>query len=221
MRHGDKTNALGRKTAHRSAMLSNMASSLIVHKRIVTTLAKAKELRKYVEPLVTKSKTDSTHSRRVVFSYLQSKEAVKELFSTVADKVADRPGGYTRILKTENRAGDNAAMCMMELVDFNEMMLEAKAAKSGTNAAGKKRTRRGSKAAKSETSAPVAKVATAKVVAEEVAFEDVVEETTPEVDAAAETIIEDTVDKDIVVEETPTDASETEDDQEPKDETKA
>ena len=155
MRHGNKVNALGRKTAHRSAMLSNMAISLIMHKRIFTTVAKAKELRKFIEPLVTKSKGDNTHNRRVVFSYLQSKEATKELFSTVADKVADRPGGYTRILKTHSRLGDNADMCMMELVDFNEMMLEAKAAQSGSKASsGKKRTRRAGK--KSESTDTVA-----------------------------------------------------------------
>jgi large subunit ribosomal protein L17 len=155
MRHGNKVNALGRKTAHRAAMLSNMAISLIMHKRIFTTVAKAKELRKFVEPLVTKSKGDNTHNRRVVFSYLQNKEAIKELFSTVAVKVADRPGGYTRILKTHARLGDNAEMCMMELVDFNEMMLEAKAAQSGSTAStGKKRTRRAGK--KTETTETVA-----------------------------------------------------------------
>lgn len=128
MRHGKKFNHLGRTSAHRKAMLSNMATSLILHKRINTTLAKAKALRGYVEPLITRSKDDSTHSRRMVFSYLQSKEAVTELFREVSVKVADRPGGYTRILKTGNRLGDNAEMCMMELVDFNENMLAAKAA---------------------------------------------------------------------------------------------
>ena len=125
MRHGKKFNHLGRKKAHREAMLSNMASSLLTHKRIFTTTAKAKALRVYVEPLITKSKDNTTHSRRVVFSYLQSKDAVNELFTTIAPKVAERPGGYTRILKTGNRLGDNADMCMMELVDFNESMLEA------------------------------------------------------------------------------------------------
>ncbi|MFT5512127.1 MAG: large subunit ribosomal protein L17 [Bacteroidia bacterium] len=146
MRHGKKFNHLGRKKGHREAMLSNMASSLIVHKRIFTTTAKAKALRLFVEPLITKSKEDSTHSRRVVFSYLQNKESVKELFSTVAEKVADRPGGYTRILKTHNRLGDNAEMCMMELVDFNESMLEQKTSKQ-SGAAKSKRTRRGGKKA--------------------------------------------------------------------------
>ena len=120
MRHGKKFNHLGRKTAHRKAMLSNMASSLILHKRINKTVAKAKALRLFVEPLLTKSKTDSTHSRRVVFSYLQNKHSVSELFRDVAPKIADRPGGYTRILKTGNRLGDNAEMCLIELVDFNE-----------------------------------------------------------------------------------------------------
>ena len=126
MRHGKKINHLGRKSAHRKAMLSNMATSLILHKRISTTLAKAKALRTYVEPLITRSKEDSTHSRRLVFSYLQSKEAVSELFREVSQKVAERPGGYTRILKTGNRLGDNADMCIVELVDYNETMLSAK-----------------------------------------------------------------------------------------------
>jgi large subunit ribosomal protein L17 len=125
MRHGDKINNLGRKSAHRKAMLSNMACSLILHKRINTTLAKAKALRTYVEPLITKSKDDSTHSRRTVFAYLGNKEAVSMLFKDVATKVADRPGGYTRILKTGTRLGDNADMCLIELVDFNETMLAA------------------------------------------------------------------------------------------------
>jgi large subunit ribosomal protein L17 len=141
MRHNKKVNHLGRKSAHRKAMLSNMAASLILHKRINTTLAKAKALRVYVEPLITKSKDDSTHARRIVFSYLQSKEAVTELFREISGRVADRPGGYTRILHTGNRLGDNAEMCMMELVDFNEAMLASKeeAAKGK-----KKRSRRGS-----------------------------------------------------------------------------
>lgn len=119
MRHGKKINHLSRTHSHRKALLSNMAASLILHKRINTTLAKAKALRKYVEPIITRSKDDSTHSRRTVFSYLQNKEAVTELFREVAPKVNDRPGGYTRIIKLENRPGDNAEMCMMELVDFN------------------------------------------------------------------------------------------------------
>ena len=141
MRHGKRFNHLGRTAPHRKAMLSNMASSLILHKRISTTVAKAKALRKYVEPLITKAKDDSTHSRRVVFRYLQSKEAVTELFREVSTKIADRPGGYTRILKTGHRLGDNADMCIIELVDYNENLL---AAKSETKTKSTRR-RRGSK----------------------------------------------------------------------------
>ncbi len=126
MRHGKKINHLGRKSAHRHSMLANMASSLILNKRIQTTLAKGKALRVFVEPIITKSKDDSTHSRRVVFSYLQSKEAVSELFRDVAVKVTNRPGGYTRILKTGTRLGDNAEMCLIELVDYNENLLGTK-----------------------------------------------------------------------------------------------
>ncbi len=186
MRHGKKFNHLGRNTAHRKAMLSNMATSLILHKRIKTTLAKAKALRVYVEPLVTRSKSDTTHDRRMVFSYLQSKEAVSELFGVVSEKVADRPGGYTRIIKLGTRLGDNAEMCMIELVDFNEHMLsqkaEGKKAEKTT-----RRSRRGGK--KAETTAapaaePVAKVAeetpvveeTKAEVKEETKAEDVTEE---------------------------------------------
>jgi large subunit ribosomal protein L17 len=121
MRHGKKFNHLGRTKSHRKAMLSNMACSLIEHKRITTTVAKAKALRVFVEPLITKSKNDSTHSRRVVFSYLNNKYVVSELFRDIAPAVAGRPGGYTRIIKTGNRMGDNAEMCMIELVDFNEI----------------------------------------------------------------------------------------------------
>ncbi len=129
MRHNKKFNHLGRTNTHRDAMLSNMACSLIKHKRIFTTIAKAKALRKYVEPLITKSKEDTTHSRRVVFSNLQDKYAVTELFKEIAQKIGDRPGGYTRIIKTGNRLGDNAAMCFIELVDYNENMLKDTAAK--------------------------------------------------------------------------------------------
>ena len=172
MRHRKKFNHLSRKTAHRSAMLSNMASSLILHKRIKTTVAKAKALRMYVEPLITKSKTDSTHSRRIVFGYLKDKYAVTELFRDVAEKVAKRPGGYTRILKTGNRLGDNADMCIIELVDYNEAML---AAKEGTGTKTTRRSRRGGKK-KTETSDVVETKAEDKV--EEV--KDVVEETKSE-----------------------------------------
>jgi large subunit ribosomal protein L17 len=143
MRHGKTINHLGRTSQHRHALLSNMASSLILHKRITTTVAKAKELRKYVEPLITKAKDDTTHSRRTVFSYLQNKESVKVLFGEVAEKIASRPGGYTRIIKLGNRLGDNADICIMELVDYNETLLKNKpAAKART-----RRGRRGSKAA--------------------------------------------------------------------------
>jgi len=151
MRHNKKINHLGRKSAHRKAMLANMASSLLIHKRISTTLAKAKALRMYVEPLITKAKDDTTHSRRVVFSYLQDKDAVSELFREISAKIADRPGGYTRILKTGTRLGDNAEMCIMELVDYNEAMLAAKDDAAKTK---KRRSRRGG-AKKDEVVAPV------------------------------------------------------------------
>lgn len=144
MRHGKKFNHLGRKTAHRKAMLANMACSLIEHKRINTTVAKAKALKQFVEPLITKSKEDTTHNRRIVFSRLRQKEAVTVLFRDVATKVADRPGGYTRIIKLGNRLGDNADMAMIELVDYNEIYNAAKPAK-------KKSTRRGKSAKKVET----------------------------------------------------------------------
>jgi len=132
MRHQRVINHLGRTNSHRKAMLANMASSLILHKRITTTTAKAKALRTYVEPLITKSKEDSTHSRRMVFSYLKDKQAVAELFREVSPKIAERPGGYTRILKTGNRIGDNAEMCVLELVDYNDNMLGGEAAKAKT-----------------------------------------------------------------------------------------
>jgi large subunit ribosomal protein L17 len=144
MRHGRKINHLGRKTAHREALLSNMASSLILNKRITTTVAKAKALRKYVEPLITKAKDDTTHSRRTVFSYLQNKESVKTLFGEVAGKVSDRPGGYTRIIKLADvRQGDNAEMCLIELVDFNTLYTKEGAVK-------KAKTRRSRSAKKAE-----------------------------------------------------------------------
>lgn len=157
MRHSKKINHLGRTSAHRKAMLSNMANSLIFHKRISTTLAKAKALRIFVEPLITKSKDDSTHSRRVVFEALKSKTAVAMLFRDVAEKVGDRPGGYTRILKTGNRIGDNAEMCIIELVDFNENMLAAKESKAKPA-----RSRRGGKK-KAAEKAPAAKAPAAPV----------------------------------------------------------
>ena len=161
MRHNKKFNHLGRTASHRSAMLANMAISLIMHKRITTTVAKAKALKKYVEPLITKAKEDSTNSRRVVFSYLQNKDAIKELFSTVSEKVGDRPGGYTRIIKLGTRQGDAAQVCFIELVDFDpEMAKETK----------KKTTRR------SRKSAPKAEVAAEAPVAEEAKAEAPAEE---------------------------------------------
>ena len=152
MRHNKAINHLGRKSGHRKAMLANMATSLILHKRIQTTVAKAKALKMYVEPLITKSKEDTTHSRRMVFSYLKNKEAVTELFRTVAPKIADRPGGYTRVLKTGFRQGDGADMALIELVDFNEAALAA------ANKPAKKTTRRSSK--KAVEAAPAAEVET-------------------------------------------------------------
>lgn len=152
MRHGDKINNLGRKKAHREALLANLAISLIEHKRIVTTLAKAKALRVYVEPLVTKAKTNDTHNRRVVFSYLQNKEAVNELFGTVADKVAGRPGGYTRIIKLGIRPGDNAEQALIELVDFNEVYGKEAVAKAEPA----KRTRRSGSGKKAAAEASAA-----------------------------------------------------------------
>jgi large subunit ribosomal protein L17 len=188
MRHGKKNNHLGRTAPHRAAMLSNMATSLILHKRIETTLAKAKELRKYVEPMITRSKTDDTNNRRVVFSYLQSKEAIKELFGIVAEKVASRPGGYTRIIKLGNRLGDNASMCMMELVDFNETMLAA-ATETATKT---RRSRRGGAkkeagATTVEAAAPVAvEEPSAEVVEEETPSATVVEDETPAAESSEE-----------------------------------
>ncbi|MFZ2907406.1 MAG: 50S ribosomal protein L17 [Cyclobacteriaceae bacterium] len=144
MRHGKKVNHLGRTSSHRKALMSNMASSLILEKRITTTVAKAKALRKYVEPLLTKAKSDTTHSRRTVFSYLQNKESVKELFGSVASKISDRPGGYTRIIKMGDvRLGDNAEMCLIELVDFNTLYTKEGAEK-------KAKTRRSRKGGKKE-----------------------------------------------------------------------
>ncbi len=157
MRHNKKFNHLSRTASHRHAMLANMAISLIMHKRITTTLAKAKALKKYVEPLITRSKEDTTNSRRVVFSYLQNKYAVKELFSTVAEKVGDRPGGYTRIIKLGFREGDAAQICFIELVDFDENMAKTKTAK---------KTRR-SRRSSAKTSAPAEAAAPAEAQAEE------------------------------------------------------
>ena len=185
MRHRKSFNHLGRTSAHRKAMLSNMACSLIMHKRIETTTAKAKALKRYIEPLITRSKDDSTHSRRVVFSYLQDKEAVTELFREVSAKVADRPGGYTRIIRLGNRLGDNADMCLMELVDFNENLLAEKAASKKSSS---RRRRGGSKKKDEETGAVETAVA-----------EEVVEEQTEAV--AEETVTEEAVTEEAVTEE--------------------
>jgi large subunit ribosomal protein L17 len=179
MRHGKKVNHLGRTDSHRKAMLGNMATSLILHKRITTTLAKAKALRVYVEPILTKAKNDTTHSRRMVFSYLQDKDAVTILFREIAAKIADRPGGYTRVIKMENRLGDNAEMAIIELVDYNTVYGKdvAKADKKSTR-------RRGS--GKAKAAAPAAKAAPVK--------DDVV---------AFEPVVEAPVAEDAIVEETP------------------
>ena len=164
MRHNKKFNHLGRTASHRGAMLANMAISLIKHKRITTTVAKAKALKKYVEPLITKSKNDTTNSRRVVFSYLQDKYAVTELFKEISLKIADRPGGYTRIIKTGKRLGDNADMCFIELVDYNENMAKDKVAKKAS------RTRRSSK--KSTAAAPASETTAAEASVTESSAEE-------------------------------------------------
>lgn len=194
MRHGKKFNHLGRTASHRAAMLSNMASSLIIHKRIVTTVAKAKALRVYVEPIITRSKEATTHNYRTAFSYLQDKVAVTELFTVVGGKVASRPGGYTRILKTGNRAGDNAEMAMIELVDFNEFF-------EGFNEDKKKSTTRRSRrggASTPKAAAPKAEVAEAVVVAP--AIEDAVVETVVAEEVVAEEVVAETVVADTVAE---------------------
>ena len=185
MRHKKKFNHLGRTAAHRKAMLKNMATSLIMHKRIRTTVAKAKELRMFVEPIINRSKEDTTHSRRMVFRKLQSKEAVNELFREIAVKVADRPGGYTRILKTGNRLGDNAEMCIIELVDYNQVMLEQKEEKKATKTT---RRRRGGakKTAKPAEQAPVAETPKENLVEEAEVVEEVKAEAPVEEAASAE-----------------------------------
>ena len=180
MRHSRVINHLGRTSSHRKAMLSNMATSLILHKRITTTTAKAKALRTFVEPLITKSKEDSTHSRRVVFGYLKDKTAVAELFREVSPKVAERPGGYTRILKIGNRIGDNADMCILELVDYNQAMLGGEAAKTKTTR--RRRSTKKKEEAVTDTKAPKASKVKAEISekpvkgADEAAGESVQEE---------------------------------------------
>jgi large subunit ribosomal protein L17 len=189
MRHRKKINHLGRKSQHRNALLSNMAASLILNKRIFTTLAKAKALKVYVEPLITKSKEDSTHSRRTVFSYLQNKNAVSELFREVAQKIADRPGGYTRILKTGFRKGDAAEMCFIELVDYNPNMLKS----TDDTSKRTRRSRRGKKSSDSESTKQSPEAASADVAKEvEVASDD--KETTKDVqtiESSAENVAKD------------------------------
>lgn len=194
MRHRKSFNHLGRTSSHRKAMLSNMAASLILHKRINTTLAKAKALRVYVEPLITKSKDDSTHNRRVVFSYLQNKEAVTELFREISQKVATRPGGYTRILKTGLRLGDNAEMCLMELVDYNEYYTsdsKDSKAKSSRRRRGGKSKSEGTSAAPKAVAAPVKEEKVVEAPVEEVVTTPVVE---PEVVAETEPEVTDSSD---------------------------
>ncbi len=166
MRHNKKINHLGRTNTHRQAMLSNMACSLIKHKRIFTTTAKAKALRKFVEPLITKSKEDTTHSRRIVFSYLQDKYAVTELFKSISQQIAERPGGYTRIIKTGNRLGDNASMCFIELVDYNENMKKDATAKKTTRT---RRSRKKSSAATTDAQVAEAPATEAPVTEEKAA----------------------------------------------------
>jgi large subunit ribosomal protein L17 len=178
MRHANKNNHLGRTAAHREAMLANMAASLLLHKRISTTLAKAKELRKYIEPLITRGKEDTTHSRRVVFSYLQNKFAVSELFREISQKVGDRPGGYTRILKTGFRKGDNAEMCIIELVDYNETYTASDEKKKTT------KTRRSRSKAKTEEQKPQTKTQKPE--------EPVVEEHIAEVPVAEDPLVTET-----------------------------
>ena len=195
MRHGKKVNHLSRTSSHRKAMLANMACSLIEHKRINTTIAKAKALKKFVEPLITKSKSDTTHSRRMVFKSLRSKQGAAELFRDVAPKIADRPGGYTRIIKLGSRLGDNAEMAMIELVDFNELLLEGAAPKKKSRRRGKKKA----EAAVAETAEVIEEVKTEVVeevkeetkVEEAVVTEEVKEEKVEEVVAeATEEVVE-------------------------------
>lgn len=189
MRHRRKFNHLSRTSAHRKAMLSNMATSLILHKRITTTVAKAKALRTYVEPLITRSKEDTTHSRRMVFSYLQSKEAVNELFREISVKIADRPGGYTRIIKMGNRVGDNADMALIELVDYNEHLLETAGAAGDEKSTGRRRRRRGSGKGKTEETAadqPKQKAEKPAATSKKKEEEKVAEKDEPKAEAAVE-----------------------------------
>ena len=196
MRHGNKTNHLGRTHSHRDALLKNLTISLIQYKRIETTLAKAKELRKYVEPLITKSKSDTTHSRRTVFSYLQDKEAIKTLFGEIAEKVASRNGGYTRIIKLGTRYGDNAELALIELVDYNEALLTAVEEKTTKT----RRSRRGGK--KADGTVDATEVATTPVAAIDESSAEVVEET-PVAAVEAEPTTEEVADAAPAQDETP------------------
>jgi large subunit ribosomal protein L17 len=211
MRHLKVVNHLGRKSAHRKAMLANMASSLIMNKRITTTEAKAKALRTYVEPLITRSKEDTTHSRRVVFSYLRNKLAVAELFREVSPKIAERPGGYTRILKTGTRFGDNADMCIIELVDFNENMLSADDSKSKAT-----RRRRGTKKKGEVKPAVAADVSVNKEEDATVNAETTIEETVAEVETVVDEVesSEAVSESEVVAEEVSDDTAQTEDEDE-------
>lgn len=209
MRHNKKGNHLSRKAGHRRALLKNMAQALIEHKRIFTTLAKAKALRVYIEPLVTKAKTNTTHSRRVVFSYLQSKESVKELFGPIAEKVGDRPGGYVRVIKTGFRQGDSAEMAMIEFVDFNDIYEGS--SDSGSGSGRRRRRRRGGGGGSSQTTESAAEATVAEEVEEEVTEE--IEETEAEVSAEVEEAAEDEAPEQ---EETTDEATSSEEDEEKK-----
>jgi len=222
MRHGDKVNNLGRTAAHRRALLANLAISLIEHKRITTTLAKAKSLRQYVEPLVTKAKNNTTHSRRVVFSYLQNKNAVTELFGPIADKVGERPGGYVRIIKLGFRRGDGAETAMIEFVDFNEVYNpnagKVKQAKK-TRRGGRKSA--GASAVAAETATPVAEAVAAEEVVETVASEPAVEEVVAQAEEVVEQVETAAAEVEETVAEAAEEATETPAEEEKKDEEQA
>jgi large subunit ribosomal protein L17 len=220
MRHNRKINHLSRTNTHRGAMLSNMASSLIKKKRIFTTVAKAKELRKYVEPLITKSRTDTTHSRRIVFKNLKDKYAVKELFLDISQKIGDRPGGYTRIIKTGNRLGDNAAMCMIELVDYNELLLKDKAPVKAVKTRRSRKRGGGSEAEDVQTAAPSTATEFVEIPEAEDVIETSVEEAQEEIPQAevAEPVIETVETPNAVVEDAPQAETETTSESEPKQE---
>ena len=201
MRHGKKIAHLGRTASHRKAMMANMASSLIEHKRINTTVAKAKALKKFVEPLITKAKSDTTHNRRVVFSALRNKYAVSELFRDIADKVADRPGGYTRIIKVGSRLGDNASMALIELVDFNDTYV--------TDKPTKKRSRRRGGKKQAETAPAAVEAEVVEDVVEEVAAETETEEVAVEETPTPEASVEETEGEESATEEVADDSAET------------